>query len=147
MSRYRSGNPLPPGGTFILNRRAVLLDELFRLHLEAAHGLGVPFDAITVDIEMDARGRPVPKVDVKPPPGWMPDVPKRVIIEAGDNDKVMSEYIAGYLKVLYGQMSDRITVRVKSLSQVRAELAPKEIIRAQEGTTGQADPGEAPPTG
>lgn len=141
VARYRSGNPLPPGGVFILNRRAVLIDELFRLHVETAHGLNVPFEAVKVDLEVDAQGRPVPKVDVRPPEGWGPDLPKRMILESGGNlQKLASEYVAGYLKVLYDKMQERIAVRVRSLSEIRHDVAHQEVIRVQPGGARQSDP-------
>jgi hypothetical protein len=142
MSRYRAGDPLPPGGVFIMNKRAVLLDELFRLHVEAAHGLGVAFEQVTVDLDIDAMGRPVPTVDVRPPPGWMPDLPKRVIMEAGkDREQLANEYVSGYLQQLYKQLQERIAVRVRSLSANRPELQPQEVIR------GQPEAGQGAPTG
>lgn len=127
LARYRSGNPLPPGGVFILNRRSILLDELFHLHVEAAHGLGVPFEAIIVRLDVDAAGRPVPQVDVYPPEGWMPDVPKRAIMEAGpDRQQLANDYVAGYLNVAYRHLQERLAVRLKSLDRIREDVAPTE---------------------
>jgi hypothetical protein len=141
VARYRSGNPLPPGGVFILNRRAVLIDELFRFHVEAAHGLNVPFEAVKVDLEADALGRPVPRVDVRPPAGWAPDLPRRMVLECGRNlDKLANEYVAGFLKVLYDKMQERIAIRVRSLSAIRPEACPQEVTRAEPGGARQSDP-------
>jgi hypothetical protein len=134
VARYRSGDPLPPGGVFILNRRAILMDELFRLHVEAAHGLGVPFDNITVDLDVDAAGRPVPRVDVRPPPGWMPDVPKRVIMAGGDCDKLKNEYVTGFLNMKYRHLQERLSKRLKSLVTTRDDVA-QEVIHAQAPAT------------
>ncbi len=128
IARYRAGDPLPPGGVFILNKRAILLDELFVLHVEAAAGLKVPFEAVKVDLDIDAMGRPVPKVDITPPDGWGPDLPKRVIMEGGDRQKLAQDYVSGYLNVLYNKMRERLAIRVKSLTSTRPDVAPKEII-------------------
>jgi len=146
VARYRSGNPLPAGGVFILNRRAVLMDELFRLHVEAAHGLKVPFNSVKVGLEVDARGRPVPLVDVNPPEGWTPDVPKRVMMESGrDMQRIAQEYVSGYLNVLYQQMQERVKARIVGLGKIRPELQPQEVIRGQPyDTTPAAGQGGSP---
>lgn len=145
LSRYRSNNPLPTGGVFILNKRAVLLDELFVLHVEAAVGLKVPFEAVKVDLDIDALGRPVPQLDVRPPEGWGPDLPKRVIMEGGDRQKLVEEHVSGYLKVLYAKMRERLAARVKSVAKNRPDVAPKEVISAAPTPTG--GPGPSNPGG
>jgi hypothetical protein len=130
VARYRSGDPLPPGGCFILNRRAILMSELFRLHVEVAHGLGVPFDAVKMELETDSMGRPVPKLDVFPPEDWMPDVPKHVIMAAGgDRAKLIKDYVSGFIAGADRQMRERLSTRLQSLTQIRPELAPGEVER------------------
>lgn len=119
-ARYRSGNPLPAGGAFILNRRAVLLDELYRFHCEVADGLGLPLRAVTLDLETDEKGRVAPKAEICPPPGWTPPT----CADNGD-DTVAQEYVTGFLKVVYDQMQTRLSRRVSALSQIRPELAPR----------------------
>lgn len=122
-ARYRSGDPLPAGGVFILNRRAVLLDELWRLHVEAAAGLGVPVEAITIDLQTDAQGRIRPEVGFTPPNAWVPPVPAHVRLAAGSGtDQIVQEFVSGFLKRLYSQMQARLTSRVESLSRVRQDL-------------------------
>lgn len=125
MARYRSGNPLPQGGTFILNRRAVLLDELYRFHVEAAQGLGVAFEDIKMELETDSLGRVAPRIDFSPPRGWAAPIAR--ISTSHDPailDRLQSEYVTGYLKTLYDQMQGRLRTRIASLSQIRPDLQP-----------------------
>lgn len=128
-ARYRSGNPLPEGGVFLLDRRAVLLDELWRLHLEAAQGLSLPVEAITVDVAQDADGRLRPRLDVHFPDGWAAGQPFSAESSgSADRERLINEYVTGYLNVLYSGMQRRLKSRMAALYKIRLDLFPSEVV-------------------
>lgn len=135
MARYRSGDPLPEGGVFFLDRRAVLLDELWRLHLEAAQGLTLPVEAITVDVVQGADGRLRPQLDVRMPPGWIEKQPLSSGASAEDRDRLVNEYVSGFLNVLYSGLQRRLKTRVTALGDIRQDVVPREVLPCQTDNT------------
>lgn len=116
MARYRSGDPLPMGGVFLINRRSILLDELARLKVEAASGLQLPLDAIQINLEPGQGTRVQPRVDVKFPRGWCPG---GLSDSDPDRDRLVNEYVSGYLRVLYDALQKRLTRRLAALGGAR----------------------------
>jgi len=64
VAREKAGSPLPPGGVFILDKFAVLKDELLVLKHLISEKLNIKPESVDVDIET-IDGNVLPKINVK----------------------------------------------------------------------------------
>lgn len=127
-ARAASGNPLPPGGAFILTKVTVLTDAILRMRRRLAVSLQMPLGCVTTDIEHDkATGRIVPRIDVKAPDEWLTtwqapgtkgDAP------SGRVEEFAREYIQGRIRDASSAFKDEVARRLAALSQTRPDLMP-----------------------
>lgn len=102
-ARYRSGDPLPPGGCFILNRVSVATEQFELMRRAVAEELRVPVTHVLFSLPDASCG-------VIPQPGW------------GDFENA---YAKATLKKEWENCLSRVEKLVETLNNIREDITQK----------------------
>ena len=150
----RAGQPLPPGGMFILNRVTVLADSISILWAEIVAMLGCDPTAVKVDPQQAEDGTIHPKVGVDLPDSWKAGFAEAMKgrCDPDQLDQIADQYVVGVVERAYARFKANLADRLVGLDG-RPDLQPENVIDAlgQEAQTiqpsevGPDQGSEAPP--
>jgi hypothetical protein len=124
----RAGQPLPPGGTLLINRTSVFVSRLLDLRQVIADELRVDLACVVIDVDTHPiTGRLTPKVEIDLPDG-------------GD---LTEAHARGVIKTFYERFQADVNARLDSLA--RSDRTDLEYEVAVEATDGGRDQDPAPP--
>lgn len=132
-ARSSAGDPLPPGGMFILSKDTILADEITKLRMAICSELKIGLECVKVLLERDDFGRLMPSVEVDPPDGWIEEWSKpgfNMPIGEQSPEEYARDYITGVRSRAYQRFKETIVLRVGLLVHDRPDLQPSEIIDA-----------------
>lgn len=121
-ARSNAGDPLPPGGIFLLQTESIFFEELSFLINNIAIALEINKKDIKIEIEQkDSKFYPLISVNSK-----------RVIINNNTgiplNKKIIDEYINGIIKINYDKMRKNYDIRCRSLNNRNVSLDYQEVL-------------------
>jgi len=130
-ARQASGQPLPPGGQFILNKQAILKDAVFILRERLVNELQLPPQFIELQLERDDDGGLTPKVQVRWPNEWLKRFQQPGIKTAPGQsiEDFARSFVQAVLKNQFDGFKAEAEARATILDQPgRDDLAPTEVI-------------------
>lgn len=135
---FRAGEPLPPGGCFVLNRWTVIKTALLRLQKTIAAELKMPPSHVRIEVEQAIGGGFEPRVLVNPPDGWLEaEYMKGVAVDGKRAEEFAESYIQATIRQHYAEFREDIEARLAILAvDRRPELQPKDIEDLVEGAEG-----------
>ena len=120
-----AGEPLPPGGAFILSKNAVLKACLLRLHRSLCAELKMPTSCVSISLEKNLHGALVPDISVDPPDGWLES---SYHLPSGDRAQAFAEsYIQSTIESQYGAFKLDLNARLVAFAVRRDDLVVSEI--------------------
>lgn len=124
-ARARAGRPLPPGGVFLLQREAVIRDEMTALFGRVVSTLRVPANCVRVQLRQGKDdGKLYPAIDVNPPDGWLQTIRFSNPPDGQTVRQMAQTYIRSVLTQEYAKVRDGVSRRCARIDDQRAELAP-----------------------
>jgi hypothetical protein len=124
-----AGKPLPPGGVAAVTPITVLEHSLMELKMGVAEALPVNPDVITIEMDVDAAGRPLPQINVGRDPALRTFVRKVTGAKAPEDvDKAVQDHVMKVNKVVYRQWLEVLSERMNRISLVRKDLLPTKIV-------------------
>jgi hypothetical protein len=126
----RAGEPLPPGGVFILNRNEIFADCMLEMKGFICESLQLPPDAVVIQVRINQLGQMEPTVDVNYPDGWVDDVYWKGKTPSGENaKKYVDAYVNSVITRFYEHYKQQAQIRIDALESSRREdLEPTETI-------------------
>lgn len=129
-ARAACGQPLPPGGSFVLTKITVLADAILRMRRRLAVRLQMPIDCVKTDVEHEPGKGIVPRVDITPPPEWLDSWQAPGSTDGAPTKRIeefAKEYIQGAMKEALEAFNREVSVRIAALGQTRPDLEPSAI--------------------
>jgi hypothetical protein len=124
-----AGKPLPPGGVVAVTPVSVLEHSLVELKVGVSESLKVDPDIVTIQLDFDDAGRPLPIVNV----GHSPHLRQFVRQMSGakteeDLEAALKAHINMTLKIIYHQWLAIFKERMERINRVRKDLMPAKIV-------------------
>lgn len=111
----RAGEPLPPGGVFIMNRSTILKGCLIRFRVSVAAELKMPLECIVVDVQTNELGALIPHIDVNPPEDWLAQEYAKGQGATARMEEFARMYISGVLERYYDTFKSDAAERLEAL--------------------------------
>lgn len=137
-ARDRAGDPLPPGGVFLLQRESIMQDEIGLLYSRIVADLEIPPKCVEIKMISQPSGRLIPEINVDPPKSWLKkfEPPQPV---AGDNIRAIAQtFIKSVLTMRFNQMRKAYDHRCAGLDYRRVQYDPAEVIDCAQNPQRQA---------
>lgn len=124
----RAGQPLPPGGVFLLNKWTVLESELVRLRMEAAAALDIPVGNVHLRTETNELTKSlIPIIDIEPPPLLRRQIRLRSETMKQPFEDLLALHVRGTCENVYAGFRARLAERLAGLNNRRTEIAQQVI--------------------
>ena len=144
-SRARSGDPLLPGGVFLLQRESVIREELATMYQRVINVLGVSPSCVKVDLKRSEDGRLHPMIDVNPPHLWIQRLELKSPVPGASVKEMAAKYIRGVLDAEYDMMKEAYEHRCQGLHVRCPEYDPPEVIDGLKKDEDKRQAGQSPP--